>query len=636
MAQDSRVSSRVASDTVVAEARDVKVVFPGDEGPVVAVRGFSLKIHRGEIVGLVGSIGSGKSVASRTFLGLVQPPGKMVEGETFFMGESLTNKSLDELRNLRGDGIGLILQDPHAALNPLVRVGEQIVNVYRAHRDASRREAKEHAVDMLRLTGINDPERRFSAYPQELSGGMAQRVVIAMGLCLTPKLLIADEPTSALDVTIQAQVLDDLGESVRATGSAVLLIAKDLGVIANYCDRVIVMYQGTPVERGLVKTVFHSPQHHFTKAMLSLQLEAREVDLAPRATPEDNGAGGACATPLLEVDGLTKIFPVRGSAKGLQAVKDVTFSINEGETLGLVGESGSGKTTTGRCLLRLEDPTSGEIRYRGESIGSIPLHDLRRYRSNLQIVFQNPFLTLNPRWSVGRAIKEPLDLHADSLDSAKRDRVFALMQLVGLEGELVDSVPRELTAGRKQRVAIARAIATNPDFIVLDEPTSALPPDAESEIIHLLMDLQERLGLAYLFISHDLTTVKHICHRVAVMYLSQIVEIGTKRQVFTDPQHPYSRALLASVLFPDATNRRIDRPAEERRVLTGEIPSPIDLPRGCYLYGRCPVGVDACRNTPQVLRPLDDGRLVRCWRVIEGDLDPAADPFGIASVVKAQ
>jgi oligopeptide/dipeptide ABC transporter ATP-binding protein len=295
--------------------------------------------------------------------------------------------------------------------------------------------------------------------------------------------------------------------------------------------------------------------------------------------------------------------------------------------LGLVGESGSGKTTTGRCILRLDSLTGGELHFRGVPISSISINQYRRYRSQLQIVFQNPFENLNPRWTVRQTLKEPLDLHTRLSTAEKSTRISELMELIGLDKDFIDCRPKELSAGARQRVAIARALATNPEFIVLDEPTSALAPDAENEIIKLLIDLQQRLGLSYLYISHDLSTVKYLCHRVAVMYLSQIVEIGQKDLIFNTPLHPYSQGLLASVVFPDTANRRVERSREEREVLKGEIPSPINLPKGCYLYGRCPIGNDVCQNTPQTLESLDDGRLIRCWRVSKQDL-----PMGYTKV----
>lgn len=599
---------------VVLQARDLDVAFPSEKGDHVVVSGFSLEIRKGEFIGLVGSTGSGKSVAARSLIGLPPPPGKIVRGEIEYMGRNLRDMGERELRGIRGKEIGLITQSPHAALNPLMHIGDQIANIYRAHNRVAAAEARERAVEMLELVGINDAERRMEAYPHELSGGMAQRVLIAIALSSRPPLLIADEPSSGLDVTVQAQILDDMWESVSQTGSAVLLVTSDLSIVANYCDRVVVMHKGKIVEQAEVRKFFREPKADFSKSILSLQRgeSIQSVEEGEQESRRTTG-GQESEPPLLDIRKLTKHFPISGSKSYIQAVSDLSFEVRRGETLGLVGESGSGKTTTGRCILRLEKPTSGEIRYRGGLISAIPDRQLRQYRSKLQIVFQDPFQTLDPRRTVAESIREPLDLHTKLGKREKATRVLELMSLTGLEAALGPCLPIELTAGSKQRVSLARALATNPEFIVLDEPTSALAPDAENEIIHLLIDLQRKLGLSYLFISHDLSLVKYLCHRVAVMYLSQIVEIGTKDQVFNSPRHPYSQALLNSVIFPDPSNRRVDRSEEERVALKGEIPSPINLPTGCYLCGRCKVETPKCREEKQVLRPLADGRQVRCW-----------------------
>lgn len=603
----------MVAKTPILEVRNLRAAFPTPDGDRIVVDDVSFDIYEGDIVGLMGETGSGKSTAAQALLGLIRPPGKIIGGSIKLAGDELRQKTETQMRAIRGRDLGVIVQDPRAALNPLLRVGEQIVNVYRAHQNVSKQQALEQALQMLRMVGINDPERRIKAYPHELSGGMAQRVVIAMALSSRPKLLIADEPTSGLDVTIQAQVLDEMWHSVRQTGSAILLVTQNLGIIANYCDRIAVMQEGRIVEVAPVKAFFRAPQHEYSQAILRLQRDEAAGRAPVRIRKHDQSA-----EPLIRVERLTKHFPIRESKTFIQAVHDVSFSIQPGETLGLVGESGSGKTTVGRCLLRLAEPTSGNIWYRGTPLGSIPLQSFRPYRQKLQIVFQNPFGSLNPRWTVGDTLKEPLDLHTDLSSTDKKIRIAELVKMVGLDSDILSQRPRQLSAGKQQRISIARALATNPEFIVLDEPTSALAPAARAEIIQLLVELQNRLELSYLFISHDLSTVKYLCHRVAVMYLSQIVELGTKEQVFEHPQHPYSRALLSAVLFPDPENRRVDHEVQE--ALEGEIPSPVDLPKGCYLYSRCPVAHERCRDMPQVLQPHHDERLLRCWRVTEGDL----------------
>lgn len=600
---------------VILSARGLTVAFPRQNGEVRVVDGLALDIRAGEFVGLMGQPGCGKSSAAAALLGLVKPPGRIVSGSVSFLGRDLLTLGEPELRDVRGKDIGLIVQNPRTSLHPMLKVGAQIAKVYRAHNKAGSREAWAHAVEMLRMVGINDPERRAHAFPHELSTGMTQRVLIAMALSSRPRLLIADEPTSGLDVTIQAQFLDQMWEATQATGSAVLLVTQNLGIVANYCDRVLIMADGRIVEAAPVREFFTAPQNDYSKKVLALQRAAHGDDPAARMA---RSADVPQAAPLIEVRHLSKDFDIRGSKAKVHAVDHASFRIRARECLGLVGESGSGKTTVGRCLLRLETPTAGEIMF-----GEVPLHAitddaLRRMRTKLQIVFQDPFDSMNPRWSVADVVGEMLDLHTDMRGEARTRRIDELLTLVGLDPTIRNVAPRQLSAGRQQRVAIARAIATEPEFVVLDEPTSALTPETTAEIIHLLMDLSQRLGLAYLFISHDLTTVRYICHQVAVMYLGQVVEIGTKEQVLGTPRHPYSKALLASHLFSDLSNRRVDR--KERGSLKGEIPSPIDLPKGCYLYGRCPAQVGRCRDMPQVLSALPDGRQVRCWRAQAGEI----------------
>ncbi|MEJ0070071.1 MAG: ABC transporter ATP-binding protein [Pseudomonadota bacterium] len=600
----------MAAEAIVA-AEGLSVAYRGDAADVMALRDVDLAIHEGEIVGLIGDAGCGKSTAALALLGLVRPPGQVVAGRVTFRGQDLLALDPEALRAIRGRDIGLIVQNPRASLSPLHMVGRQIGTVYRAHNPASAAAAEAHAIDMLRRVGINDPERRIFAFPHEISGGMAQRVLIAMALSSRPQLLIADEPTSGLDVTIQAQFLDQMWRTGRDTGSAVLLVTQDLGIVANYCDRVVVMQDGMIVDQAPVAEFFRAPRHPYSRAILALQRDDAANEVVP--------AEAAPSVPLIEVRHLAKRFPLRGSTAQIQAVDDVSFTIAAGETLGLVGESGSGKTTVGRCLLRLTEPDAGDIAYRGQPFARMGADAVRRLRAKLQIVFQDPFDSLNPRWTVGEVLDEPLRLHSGLPAVGRAARRRELLALVGLDPALATRRPRVLSAGAQQRVAIARAIASEPELIVLDEPTSALAPAARASFIALLKDLQTRLGLSYLFISHDLTTVRYLSHRVAVMYLSQIVEIGTREQIFGAPRHPYSRALLSAHLSPDPTDRRVDRPPSAS--LQGEIPSPINLPLGCYLYGRCPDQLAACATLPQALLPLDDGRQVRCWRVTS----PATD-----------
>lgn len=592
------------------KVRDLRVGYevPGDL--VVPVEGVSFDLNPHEVVGLVGDAGSGKSTTALALMGLARPPGKILGGTAMFDGRDLLSLPDDEIRAIRGRDIGIIVQNPRAALNPMLRVGRQIGYAYRAHNRATEAEARNQAVEMLRLVGINDPERRVEAYAHELSGGMAQRALIAMALSSTPKLLIADEPTSGLDVTIQAQFLDEMWNTVQKTGSAMLLITQELGVIANFCDRVLVLHQGRIVEDAPVRQFFADPQHPYSQEVLRFYHERSD------GFPEQvcGGAG------FLRTEQLTKHFPLRNSDKVVQAVDKVTISVAKGEAVGLVGESGSGKTTVGRCLMKLEHPTAGAVVLDGQDITALNAAEMRKMRSRMQIVFQDPFDSVNPRWTVADILDEPLRVHEGGDKSNRRSRAIAALEQVDLDPSLMQAKPRDLGASTLQRINIARALICNPEFVVLDEPTSVLAPRARNSLIALLARLQKELGISYLFISHDLTTVRYLCQRVAVMYLGQIVEEGTVEQVFSAPQHPYSQALLSAHLMPDPTRRRVDHPVPA--ALEGEIPSPIDVPKGCYLSSRCPHVTDTCRANPQVLSALGDGRTVRCERVVKGEIAP--------------
>jgi oligopeptide/dipeptide ABC transporter ATP-binding protein len=585
----------------IVAAEDVTIAY----GETLALKNFSLAIAPGEIVGLIGEAACGKTTAALALLGLIRPPGKILSGRIDFAGCDLLCLAKAELQALRGKDVGLIVQNPRSALNPMLPIGRQIETVYRTHNAVTKSAARAHAIKMLASVGINDPERRVHAYPHEISGGMAQRVLIAIALSSKPKLLIADEPTSGLDVTIQAQFLDQMWHTVRSAGSAMLLVTQDIGIIANYCDRILVMQDGEVVEQAAVKNFFAHPAHPYSRAILAMQAERAAI-----------GRGGSGArrggVPLIEVRDMVKRFALRGTRKKLQAVGGISLTIAAGETLGLVGESGSGKTTVGRCILGLIRPDSGVLLHRGRAVGPVMPRELR---PKLQIVFQDPYDTLDPRWTVRDLLGEPLRLHFRMRPEARAQRIAELLELVGLEQSLGAARPRMLSAGQQQRVGIARALACEPELIVLDEPTSALAPAARTAIVALLRDLQARLGLSYLFISHDLATVRHVSHRIAVMYLSQIVEIGDRDAIFDHPRHPYTRALLAAHLGADPQRRRPEHPPASR--LEGEIPSPVDLPRGCFLAGRCPDEQAVCRTQPQVLANVSGGRLVRCWRATQ-------------------
>lgn len=554
-----------------------------------ALTDVSFDVEAGEIVGLTGDSGSGKSTLALALLGLARAPGRILSGAVRLEGRDILALPEAERRALRGQSIGLVTQNPRSSLSPLHTVAQQVGGVLRAHGRLGRAEALGKVVGLLRRLGLNDPERRASAYPHELSGGMAQRVLIAMALGTGPRLLVADEPTSGLDVTIQAQFLDQMWQAARETGSAVLLMTQDLGIIANYCDRVLVMEAGRLVAQDDTRAFFAAPRDAYSREILSLGV----------AVPAVADVGPA----LLTVRGLSKAFTLRGSGKTLQAVDRVDLTLRRGETLALVGESGSGKTTVGRCLLRLVQPDAGEVLFDGRDLMRLKPVELRRIRRRVQIVFQDPLDALDPRWRVR-------DILAEGMERTDLARITELLGLVGLGSEVADLRPRDLSAGAQQRVSIARAVAAEPALIVLDEPTSALTPLARIGIVRLLRTLQARLGTAFLFISHDLNTVEQLSHRVAVMYLGQVVEMGTRDQVFGAPRHPYSRALLSAHLVPDPLRRRVDRPFAEP--LRGEIPSPVDLPNGCYLASRCAEARPDCASTRQHLVALPDGRQLRC------------------------
>lgn len=579
------------------EVRDLTVQFGGFR----ALDNFSIDVRRGEIVGLLGESGGGKSTAAYAMLGLVKPPGKITAGKVVLEGRDLLKMPPDQLRDIRGGNIGLIVQNPRSALHPMLKVGTQIGNAWSAHNKGDAAQARARAIEMLKLVGINDPERRLDAFAHEMSGGMAQRVLIAMALSSMPRLLVADEPTSGLDVTIQAQFLDQMWQTVQKTGSSVLMVTQEDGIIANYCDRVVVLEKGRVVDQDETRAYFRraARKHHI--------IEHPDASGARVSSPTEE--------PLIDVIDLSKQFPIGNSDKKVHAVSDVDLRVRAGEAIGLVGESGSGKSTVGRLIIRLLDANKGRIAFRGRELRSMPKAELKKFRARVQIVLQDPYDSVDNRWSVAKILMEPLDVHTKLSRSEKVQRVRELMRLVELDETLLDKRPRDLGAGALQRVNIARSLATDPEFIVLDEPTSVLAPSARASLIALLRRLQTELGLSFLFISHDLTTVSQVCDRVAVMYLGQIVEVAETGDLFDRPRHPYTKALIASHLAPDPENRRVDR--ENQDTLAGEIPSPIDLPKGCFLHSRCSYRLERCQSEPQPLLPDATGRNVRCWRALE-------------------
>jgi ABC-type glutathione transport system ATPase component len=562
---------------------DLRVTF--DHGKSVAVDGLSFTVGAGECVAIVGESGSGKSVTAMSILGLTAFNGGRTDtGNIRFTrrdGKTVDLASASEktLRTIRGDEIAMIFQEPMTSLNPVFTIGEQIAEVIRIHKDVSDAQAASAAVELIRRVRIPEPERRFGQYPHELSGGMRQRVVIAMALACAPRLLIADEPTTALDVTIQAQILHLVRTLSKESGMAVLFITHDMGVVAEMADRVVVMRHGKKVEEADARTLFAAPQQPYTQLLLASvpRLGSMRGFAEPRKFGFDNAAQASrprAPTQLLEVKNLVTRFPVR---KGLlqrhvanvHAVDDVSFSIGGGETLALVGESGCGKSTTGRSILRLVQATSGSVTLEGQDLLVLPQQALRQRRRDMQIIFQDPYAALDPRLTAMEQVAEPLVIHGVEKGSALTDRVVGLFRRVGLSEEQLDRYPHEFSGGQRQRLCIARALTLSPKLIVADEPVSALDVSIQAQVVNLLIELQEELGLSYLFISHDMAVVERMSHRVAVMHMGRIVEIGPRGAVFDDPRHDYTRTLLAAVPKPD--------PAAPRRAApdAGLLPSPI-------------------------------------------------------------
>lgn len=590
------------------EVGGLSVEFRGGRGTRKVLQDIDFNVHDGETLGIVGESGSGKSVLLTTIMGLLQPPWRVTAGHVRLQGRELLGLRERDLGAIRGRELGLALANPRQHLNPILPIGRQLSNVLRAHRPQRPAEALARAAELLSSVGIPDPVSRLQAYPHELSGGMCQRVILALAIANAPRLLMVDEPTSGLDVTISAQILDLLRDAVRTLHSGLIVVSRDLAIVAHYCERVLVMRGGRVIEDAPVRGFFAAPREAYSRQLLRAAAASRDPDLAEEAAIAANPAADAGVAPVLEIDGLGKRFPVKGG-KLLTAVQDVSFTIGRGEAVALVGESGSGKTTVGRCILRLIEPTDGTIRFKGHDITVLPTAKFQKYRSRIQMVFQDPFDSMDPRQRIGDAILEPIRLTKSMVVGERQARVEQLLDLVGLDRASTSLYPHQMSAGQLQRVGIARAIATEPDLVVFDEPTSALDVSVRAEILNLLRDLQRRLGISYLFISHDLTAVRRLCHRTAVLYLGRLVEVGETEALFTEPLHPYSRALLSSVLYPDPNQRRTSL------ALAGEIPSPIDQPPGCPLHTRCPLATEHCTRIVPKLDAKRPGRKLACLNV---------------------
>ncbi|MFE3405163.1 dipeptide ABC transporter ATP-binding protein [Streptomyces anulatus] len=512
-----------------------------DFGPVRAVDGLSFTLEAGGALGVVGESGSGKSASAYALLGLHRGTGARVGGSVRVAGTDVNTADDRELRALRGAGAAMVFQDPLSSLDPYYPVGDQIAEVYRVHRPVSRRAARARAVEVLDRVGIPDAARRSRLRPHEFSGGMRQRALIAMALACEPGLLIADEPTTALDVTVQAQILDLLHDLRHETGMGLLLVTHDVGVAAESVDEVLVMRHGKEVERGPVARVLGAPREPYTKELLAAVPRVETRRIVPVPPPRV----AADAAPLLEAVGLRREFG-RGSGR-VAAVDGVSLTVHAGRTLGIVGESGSGKTTLGRMLVRLLDPTAGRLRYGGTEIGSLPEKELRPFRRDLQMVFQDPVASLNPRRSIGESVADPLRAAGERDEGRIRDRVGELLERVGLDPGRYERYPHEFSGGQRQRVGIARALAAEPKLIVCDEPVSALDVTTQAQVVELLSELQRELGIGLVFIAHDLAVVRQVSDDVAVMRRGVIVEQGSADAVYADPRDPYTRQLLAAV-----------------------------------------------------------------------------------------
>ena len=597
------------SDRNVLEVQGLTVRFDTSERSVVAVKDLGFHVRAGEVLAIVGESGSGKSVTSLSVMRLIEHGGGTIaSGKISFTrrngGKLDLAKAADSvMRTIRGGEISMIFQEPMTSLNPVFSVGTQVAEAVMLHQGLSHAEAEAEALRMLELVRIPEAKQILKRYPHQLSGGMRQRVMIAMALSCKPSLLIADEPTTALDVTIQAQILQLIRQLQEEMGMAVIFITHDMGVVAEVADRVLVMYHGEAVEEGTCEQIFHNPRHPYTQSLLAAvprlgsmrgtdepapfpllritdpeaeQLGTADMDETPVDMPEPAASAPSVSDgPVLSVDNLITRFDVETGFWGkvkrrVHAVEQVSFNLYPGETLGLVGESGCGKSTIGRSLIGLETPRSGSIVFNGQELTQVSGSQLQKLRRNIQYVFQDPSAALDPRLTVGFSIMEPLLIHKVCSRQEAERRVGELLERVDLDPAMAVRYPHEFSGGQRQRVCIARALAMNPEIIIADESVSALDVSVRAQIINLLLALQKEFRIAFLFISHDMAVIERVCHRVAVMYLGQIVELGSRRDVFENPLHPYTKRLMSAVPIPDPSRRTMSH-----TLLTGEIPSPV-------------------------------------------------------------
>lgn len=671
------------------EVKNLKTEFHQQKGTLVATNGVSYYLDEGEIVAFVGESGSGKSVTQYSGVQLIPtPPGKIAEGEVIFEGKNILEYKQNgpELQEIRGGKIGIVFQEPMTTLNPVMTIGDQLTESIILHLKLSKEDARKRAASLLSSVGISDAETRLNEYPHQFSGGMRQRIVIAMAMSCNPRLLIADEATTALDVTTQAQILDLMQDIVHKTNTAMVMVTHNLSIVARYADRVYVMYAGEIVETGKTSEIFKNPKHPYTiglmnavpglndpkdrklipihgyvKNLINRKNECQFMDRCPYATDEcrnmeapklsatDNEEHKvAChrdidkhtqvtrvfevsereykpfdyknktdRDKILQVKDLKVYFPVyKGLLKkhvsDVKAVDGLNFDIYKGETFGLVGESGCGKSTSARAILRLNNITGGKILFEGNDITNLNDSQMRKYRRNMAMIFQDPFSSLDPRQRAGDIVMEPMTNFPEGKTRKEmEDRVDELFEIVGLDPAYKERVPHEFSGGQRQRLVIARALSTNPSFIVCDEAISALDVSIQAQIINLLEELQDKLQLTYLFIAHDLSVVRHISDRVAVMYLGQMVELADWNSLYSNPLHPYTKSLLEAVPIPDPDIEK----SRGRQIIKGEVPSPINKPKGCAFCTRCPMASQECREVMPKLRTDKNGHVVACHKI---------------------
>ncbi len=562
-----KAGAATAPETVL-EVDGLCVSVRTEAGLRPLVQEFSFTLNRGETLAIAGESGSGKSITSLAIMGLLPPPAvRVTGGQVLLSGQNLTALPEADMRAIRGDRIAMIFQEPMTSLNPVMTVGAQLVEAVRAHEPVTRTEAQKRAVEALKAVRLSEPDRRMRQYPHELSGGMRQRVMIAMALALRPEVLIADEPTTALDVTVQREVLDLLRDLQRELGTAIILITHDMGVVAEMADRVIVMRQGRQIETATTADIFARPQAEYTRALLAAVPRIGKGAVRPPVT----------TAPIARLSDVVVRYPLRGGLLGgithnVHAVEHVSLDIRKGETFALVGESGCGKSTIAKALVGLA-PHHGRIEIAGQALGGLDAAGLKAMRRNVQMIFQDPMAALNPRMRVGDLIAEPLTIHAIGTPAERHARAADLMTRVGLEASQMHRYPHEFSGGQRQRICIARALALQPDLIIADESVSALDVSVQARVLDLLRDLQREFGVSILFISHDMAVVNNISDRVAVMYLGQIVELGTTAQIFGNPQHPYTRQLIEAVPIPEPGRVRVSTPRG-----ASDVPSPLHRP----------------------------------------------------------